>query len=65
MLKYWLWLSACPVSPRAKAALIRHYGSAESACFAPRGEFAAIEHVTQPEAQILELRDISRTEEIA
>lgn len=64
MLKYWLWLSACPVSPRAKAALIRHYGSAESAYFAPHGEFAALEHVAQVEAELLELRDISRTAEI-
>ena len=64
MLKYWLGLSACPVSPRAKAALIRKYGSAEDAYFAPRGEFAAIEHVGPVEAELLELRDLSRADDI-
>lgn len=64
MLKYWLWLSDCPVSARAKAALIRRYGDAETAYFAPRGEFAALEHVTAKEAAELEARKLSRAEEI-
>ncbi|MBQ4651291.1 MAG: DNA-protecting protein DprA [Oscillospiraceae bacterium] len=65
VLKYWLWLSDAPVSTRAKAALIRRYGDAETAYFAPAGEFASIEHVTPAEAAILERRDLSRTDAIS
>lgn len=65
VLKYWLWLSDAPVSTRAKAALIRRYGDAETAYFAPSGEFASIEHVTPTEAAILERRDLSRTDAIS
>lgn len=65
VLKYWLWLSDAPVSTRAKAALIRRYGDAETAYFAPAGEFALIEHVTPAEAAILERRDLSRTDAIS
>lgn len=65
VLKYWLWLSDAPVSTRAKAALIRRYGDAETAYFAPAGEFASVEHVTPAEAAILERRDLSRTDAIS
>ena len=65
VLKYWLWLSDAPVSTRSKAALIRRYGDAETAYFAPAGEFASIEHVTPAEAAILERRDLSRTDAIS
>ena len=65
VLKYWLWLSDAPVSTRAKASLIRRYGDAETAYFAPAGEFASIEHVTPAEADILEGRDLSRTDAIS
>ncbi len=64
VLKYWLWLSGCAVSVRAKAALIRHYGDAEAAYFAPEGEFADLKHVTATEAALLERRDLSRAGEI-
>ena len=30
-LKYWLWLSGCEVSAKAKAALFRYYGDAQQA----------------------------------
>ena len=60
-LKYWLWLSAAEgLSPRAKAELIRHYGDAEQAYFAPDGEFEKIQGISAGEAAILEKRDISR-----
>ena len=65
VLKYWLWLSDAPVSTRAKAALIRRYGDAETAYFAPAGEFTSVEHVTPAEAAILERRDLSRTDAIS
>ncbi len=59
-LKTWLWLSAAPVSARAKAALLRHYGGAEAAFYAPEGEFAAVEGLSAAEAALLEQRDDRR-----
>lgn len=65
MLKYWLWLSGCPVSPGAKAELIRRYGDAEAAFRAPEGEFARLERVSAAEAAILEARELDRARAIA
>ena len=45
-LAYWIWLSAASVSPKAKAALIRHFGDAEKAFFSPKGAFSAEERVS-------------------
>lgn len=63
--KQWLWLSAAGVSPRAKGALLRHYGSAEAAFYAPEGDFTAVEGLSKTEAEVLERRDLSRCEAIA
>lgn len=64
-IKYWLWLSSqTMVSPRSKAALAAHYGDAETAFFAPRGEFASVPGVTPADAEILERRDLRRTDGI-
>ena len=39
-IKYWLWLNAAAsVPPRAKAALLEHYGSPEEMYFAPEGDY--------------------------
>ena len=64
-LKYWIWLSSVEgVSIRARAELIRRFGDAESAFFAPDGSFAATEGVSPAEAALLEKRDLSRVSEI-
>lgn len=63
-LKTWLWLSAAPVSARAKAALVQHYGSAEAAFYAPAGEFAAVKGLSAAEAALLERRDARRVDRI-
>lgn len=64
-IKYWVWLSAqTGVSAASKAALLRHYGDAETAFFAPSGDFAQIRGVTAGDAAVLENRDLSRVEEI-
>ena len=63
--KYWLWLATqSRVSPRAKAALIAHYGGAEEAFFAPSGAFARLPGLTEREAALLEARDTSRVDAI-
>lgn len=64
-IKYWVWLSAqTGVSPAAKAALLRHYGDAETAFFAPAGEFGRIKGISAGDAAVLESRDMSRVEDI-
>ena len=64
-IKYWVWLSAqTGVSPAAKAALLRHYGDAETAFFAPAGEYGRIKGISAGDAAVLESRDMSRVEDI-
>ena len=59
-IKYWLWLaSQSNVSPRARAALIAHYGGAEEAFFAPSGAFARLPGLTERDAALLEVRDLT------
>ena len=64
-LKYWIWLSSLEsVGIRAKAAVIRRFGDAESAFFAPAGVFADMEGVSAAEAAALEKRELGRVSEI-
>lgn len=64
-LKYWIWLSSLEgVGVRAKAAVIRRFGDAESAFFSPAGSFAGTEGVSPSEAAALEKRDLGRVSEI-
>ena len=65
-IKYWLWLAAqSNVSPRSKAALIAHYGSAEEAFFAPSGAFARLPGLSERDAALLEARDLPDIEYLA
>ena len=63
-LKYWIWLSDANVSTRAKAEILRRYGDAEQAFFAPTGELAALENVRREDAAVLERRDLERAERV-
>ena len=64
-LEHWLWLSSAEnVSAKTKALLIKHYGGAEAAYYAPDGEFLEIEGINRAEAAILERRDRSRVSRI-
>jgi DNA processing protein len=64
-LKYWVWLSSLEgVSGRARAAVIRRFGDAESAFFSPAGALGATEGVGPAEAAVLEKRDLGRVSEI-
>lgn len=63
-IKYWLWLSAMTdVSIKARAALTEHYGDAETAWFAPAGEFRTVPGIRAEEAALLERRCLDRAEE--
>lgn len=57
-LEYWLWLSAAAVSPKGKTALLEHYGDPERAFFAPKGEYASVDGLSDLEAQRLEAREL-------
>ena len=64
-IRYWLWLSAqSAVSAQAKAALIEHYKDAETAFFAPEGEYEKIPGISRTDALRLEKRDLSAVEQI-
>lgn len=63
-LKYWLWLSGCEVSARAKAALFRHYGDAQQAYLAPKGDYRMVEGISPAEREILEKRELSIADRI-
>lgn len=57
-LEYWLWLSLCEISARAKAAVLERFGDPETAFFAPDGAFDALEGVSRLESAALERRDL-------
>ena len=64
-LKYWLWLSAAAdVSPKAKAALINHFGDPEAAFFAPDEDIRSVNGISRRESDILLKRDLSRAGQI-
>ena len=64
-LKYWVWLSSIEgLSIRGKAAVIRRFGDAESAFFAPVGSFAETEGISAAEAALLEEKKLGRADEI-
>ena len=64
-IRYWVWLSSVTnASPKARAALVEHYGDAESAFLAPPGEFKTIPGVSANEAALLEARDLAAADRI-
>ena len=64
-LQYWIWLSSLEgVSVRAKTAVIRRFGDAETAFFAPAGVLGRTEGVNENEAALLEQRSLRRVDEI-
>ena len=59
-IEYWLWLStSAKLSPRAKAVLLKHYGSPEAMYEAPKGEITRLLGRRSEGAEDLEKRDLS------
>ena len=59
-IEYWLWLStSAKLSPRAKAVLLKHYGSPEAMYEAPKGEITKLLGRHSEGADRLEKRDLS------
>lgn len=63
-LKYWIWLADARVQARAKGAILRAYGDAQHAFFAPEGELERLEGVSRADAEVLEARDLSAVDGI-
>lgn len=63
-LLYWLWLSAAPVSEKAKTALLKRYRSPEAAYLSPEGSFKAVQGISAREAAQLENRNPDKAREI-
>lgn len=63
-LKYWIWLADARVRACAKGAVLRAYGDAQRAFFAPEGEITRLDGVSRADADVLERRDLSAVEEI-
>lgn len=59
-IEYWLWLStSAKLSPRAKAVLLKHYGSPKAMYGAPKGEITRLLGRRSEGAEDLEKRDLS------
>ena len=64
-IRYWVWLSSVTnANPRARAALVEHYGDAENAFLAPPGEFRTIPGLSAAEAEMFEARDLAAANRI-
>ena len=64
-IRYWVWLSSVSMaSPKARAALIAHYGDPERAFLAPPGDFASVPGVSAGEAALFEKRDLAAADRI-
>lgn len=64
-IRYWVWLSSVSAAnPRARFALAEHYGGAENAFHAPRGEYKTIQGLSEHETELFERRDLSEADRI-
>lgn len=63
-MKYWLWLSALGLSPKATGALMSRYGDAEALFYAPAEEYEKLSAVTKAERARLGKRELESAERI-
>ena len=62
--RYWIWLSQLNISPKARTAVIAHFGGAEQAFRSPKGSFSGRSGISDRESEALEQRDLSETDRI-
>ncbi|MBR4473393.1 MAG: DNA-protecting protein DprA [Oscillospiraceae bacterium] len=62
--RYWIWLSQLNISPKARAAVVRDFGDAETAFRSEEGSFRGRTGISAREAEALELRDLSETDRV-
>lgn len=58
-LKYWIWLSQLSISPKARAAVLHAFQTAEHAFFSKEGSFRSCRGISAREAELLEMRELS------
>lgn len=63
-IRYWLWLSAVNMAPRAKSALLGHFSDVEEIYYAGRDELARVYGLSANDLSALENRDLSRVDEV-
>ena len=62
-LLYWIWLSQLNISPKARTAVLREFGSAETAFLSDEGSFRKKKGISAQEAELLESRSLADAEE--
>ena len=63
-MRYWVWLSQLNISPKARAAVVRDFGDAETAFLSKEGSFRGRSGISAREADALEKRDLSETDRV-
>ena len=64
ILDYWLWLSASPLGPRARQALLDTFGDAERVYFATKEALDRVPGLSRADAEALQERDLKCAQEI-
>ncbi len=63
-IEYWVWLSQLNISPKAHAAVLREFGTAEKAFLSEPGSFLRKKGISAQEAEKLELRSLTEADEV-
>ena len=63
-IRYWVWLSQLNISPKARAAVMRMFDSAEEAFRSKEGSFRRKRGISAQEAELLEARSLEGVDEL-
>ena len=63
-IRYWVWLSQLNISPKARAAVMRMFESAEAAFHSKEGSFRKKRGISPQEAELLEARSLTGADEV-
>ena len=63
-IRYWVWLSQLNISPKARAAVMRMFDSAEEAFRSKEGSFRKQRGISAQEAELLEARSLEGVDDL-
>lgn len=63
-IRYWVWLSQLNISPKARAAVLKEFKTAENAFLSNEGSFRGKKGISGQEAELLELRMLTEADKI-
>ena len=63
-IRYWVWLSKLNISPKARAAVMRMFDSAEEAFRSKEGSFRKQRGISAQEAELLEARSLEGVDKV-